>query len=125
MRVVGADRAGTTPFPSVMHPQRRVEPTRAPAGGWLIRCRLLGRRHLLGKEVNLYVYQSADNRLSEFQVAIALERSSRATSIPPIAGTPFEPATKQAASSETGTCHPSSPAFTQTGQIEYREVGLA
>jgi hypothetical protein len=71
------------------------------------------------------MHQSADTWLSEFHVAIHLERSSRATSNPLIAGTPFEPATIRAASSETGICQSSSPAFTQTGQIEYREVGLA
>jgi UDP-glucose/GDP-mannose dehydrogenase family, UDP binding domain len=68
------------------------------------------------------MHSTADSWRSEFHVAFHLEHSSRATNFPPTAGTPFEPATIRAASSETGICHPSSPAFFLTGQIEYREV---
>jgi hypothetical protein len=47
-----------------------------------------------------------------------------ASSVPLIAGTPFEPATIRAASSETGIC-PFVAGFLTKGQNEHREVGLA
>lgn len=95
-------------------------------GGWLVNTlELVGPQANIGDKVGLDMHRStADTWHSEFHVAIHLEHSFRLTSIPPTAGTPFEPATIRAASSETGTCHSSSPAFFQTGQIEYPEVDL-
>jgi hypothetical protein len=70
------------------------------------------------------MHQTADTWFSEFQVASHPEHSSMASSIPLIAGTPFEPATIRAASSETGIC-PFVAGFLTKGQNEHREVGLA